>query len=162
MVQDHGKADERMTPTGGDGCIKSHQSTSGCTLSHRTPDSSGGTKPNSCTKRDPCESRPGGILRSGMARIGITGFAEAGGSVGTPKFKSILRPLAAASMLPQGRLAGEHVLSTSLSGTSVGWAGSHLFLCYRLNSCIDCHHGSSDDFVSERENPSMQLCVSAW
>ena len=51
-----------------------------------------------------------------MARIGITGFAEAGGTVGTPKFKSILRPLAAASMLPQGRLAGEHVLSTSLSG----------------------------------------------
>ena len=158
VVQDHGKGDEWITPTGGDGCNNMHVSTSGCTLSHRTPDSSGG-KSNIDVKCDQFYFRLGGILSSGMARIGITGFAEAGGTVGTPKFKSILRPLAAASMLPQGRLAGEHVLSTSLSGTSVGWAGSHLFLCYRINSCIDCHRGSRIDTSCPNKKTLSSVCV---
>ena len=86
----------------------------------RTPDSTGGTRSIIDVKCDQCDFRLGGILSSGMARIGITGFAEAGGTVGTPKFKSILRPFAAASMLPQSRVAHEHVQSTSLSGARAG------------------------------------------
>ena len=125
----------------------------GCTLSHttgvkyqpfnRTPDSSGGIKSIIDPMCEQCDFRPGGILSSGMARIGITGFAEAGGTVGTPKFKSMLRPFAAASMLPQGRPAGEHSAQHESIRRLGRWAGSHLFLCYRLNVCIDCQCGSS-------------------
>ena len=42
VVHDHGKDDERITPTGGDGCIRTIAITSGCTLSHRNQCSSGG------------------------------------------------------------------------------------------------------------------------
>ena len=96
----------------------------------RTPDRSGGIKSTIDVKCDQFYFRLGGILSSGMARIGITGFAEAGGTVGTPKFKSILRPLAAASMLPQSCVAHEHVLSTSLSGARAGRLVAICF-CYR-------------------------------
>ena len=106
---------------------------------NRTPDSSGGIVSIIDPNREQCDFRLGGILSSGMARIGITGFAEAGGTVGTPKFKSMLRPFAAARMLPQGRLAGEHVLSTSLSGM---WSDGLVAICfcYRLRLCIDRNH----------------------
>ena len=42
VVHDHGKDEERITPTGGDGCIRTIAITSGCTLSHRNQCSSGG------------------------------------------------------------------------------------------------------------------------
>ena len=48
----------------------------------------------------------GGVLRS-VCGIG-TGVAGTFGKAGTPIFESMPRPLAAAGMLPQGRLAGEH------------------------------------------------------
>ena len=56
-----------------------------------------------------CDCRPGGVLRS-VCGIG-TGVAGTSGEAGTPNFESMPRPLAAAGMLPQGRLAGEHARS---------------------------------------------------
>ena len=76
---------------------------------------------------DQCDCRPGGLLSSGMARIGNTGFAEAGGTVGTPNFKSMSRLFAGAGMLPQGRLAGEHVQSTNLIGM---WSFRLVAICF--------------------------------
>ena len=110
-----GKVDERTIDESIDG---------GCTLSHitewkinkRTPDSNGGIVSILEGNQNQCDQRPGGILSSGMARIGIDGVAETGGTVGTPNFESVSRPLAVAGMLPQGRLAGEHVHSTNLFG----------------------------------------------
>ena len=77
----------------------------------------------------------GGVLRSGMAQIGTDGVAGTFGKAGTPNFKSVSRPLAVAGMLPQGRLAGEHVHSTSLSGM---WSGRLVAICfcYRLRLCM--------------------------
>ena len=87
----------------------------GCTLSHsiawminkKKPDSTGGIVSILDRNQNQFECRPGGMLNSGMARIGIEGVAETGGTVGTPIFKSVSRPFAAAGMLPQGCLAGE-------------------------------------------------------
>ena len=93
----------------------------------RTPDRSGGIKSIIDVKCDQFYFRLGGILSSGMARIGITGFAEAGGTVGTPNFKSVSRPFAGAGMLPQGRLAGEHVHSTNLIGM---WSFRLVAICF--------------------------------
>ena len=134
--------------------IMHDRSHGGCTLSHETvvmksnqqinrnQDSSGGNASSLDRYPNQCDFRPGGILRSGKARIGINGVAGSGGTAGTPNFKSMPRPLAAAGMLPQGRLAGEQCALHAPIWHSVGWAGSHLFLCYRMNVCIDCQCGS--------------------
>ena len=76
---------------------------------------------------------PGGILSSGMARIGIDGVAGAFGKAGTPKFKSMSRLFAAAGMLPQGRLAGEHVLSTNHFGMWSNWLVAICFYVIDMN-----------------------------
>ena len=77
----------------------------------------------------------GGVLRSGMAQIGTDGVAGTFGKAGTPNFKSVSRPLAVAGMLPQGRLAGEHVLCTNHFGTP-DLVGSHLFLVIGLECAM--------------------------
>ena len=128
---------------------------------NRTPDSSGGIVSIIDPNREQCDFRPGGILSSGMARIGITGFAEAGGTVGTPKFKSILRPLAAASMLPQSRVAREHVLSTSLSGARADRLVAICFYVIERMFVLTAIVAQVRHCVSCRKNSSMQLCVSA-
>ena len=101
----------------------------GCTLSHsiawkinkKKPDRMGGIVYVLDRNPNQCDCRPGGgILSSGMARIGIDGVAETGGTVGTPNFKSVSRPFAAAGMLPQGRLAGEHCAQHESIWHSVG------------------------------------------
>ena len=138
MTRACGKADERTIDESIDG---------GCTLSRetvamksnqqndRTPDSSGGIKSNLDRCPDQCDCRPGGVLSSGMARIGAKGRAGTSGEAGPPNFESILRPFAAASMLPQSCVAHEHVLSTSLSGARAGRLVAICF-CYRLRSCM--------------------------
>ena len=107
----------------------------GCTLSHsiawminkKKPDRTGGIVYVLDRNQNQFESRPGGMLRSGMARIGIEGVAETGGTVGTPIFESVSRPFAAAGMLPQGCLAGEHVHSTNLFGM---WPNGLVAICF--------------------------------
>ena len=76
----------------------------------------------------------GGVLRH-VSGVGTMGIAGTSGEAGTPNFKSVSRPLAVAGMLPQGRLAGEHVHSTSLSGM---WSGRLVAICfcYRLRLCM--------------------------
>ena len=71
------------------------------------------------------------VLRSGRARIGTDGVAGTFGKAGTPNFKSMSRSLAGTGMLPQGRLAGEHVRCTNHFGTPEV-VGSHLFLVIGL------------------------------
>ena len=56
-----------------------------------------------------------------MARIGAKVRAGTSGEAGPPNFESVSRPLAGAGMLPQGRLAGEHVLSTNHFGMWSNW-----------------------------------------
>ena len=115
-----------------------------CTLSHsiawkinkKKPDSMGGIVYDLDRKQSQCDCRPGrgGVLRS-VSWIGTNGVAGTSGEAGTPNFKSVSRPLAGAGMLPQGRLAGEHVHSTSLSGM---WSGRLVAICfcYRLRLCM--------------------------
>ena len=141
MTRAGGKADERIKCGG---CTLSRETVAMKSYQQRTPDSSGGIKSSTDRYPNQCDCRPGGVLSSGMARIGNTGFAEAGGTVGTPNFKSVSRPLAVAGMLPQGRLAGERGAQHEPIWHSAEWVGSHLFLCYRLVFRVDRNHcGSS-------------------
>ena len=55
-------------------------------INKKKPDSTGGIVSILDRNQNQCDQRPGGILSSGMARIGITGVVEAGGTVGTPNF----------------------------------------------------------------------------
>ena len=136
----------------GDEGMTLYRARGGCTLSHsiawkinkKKPDSTGGIMRKLDRNQTQCDFRPGGLLSSGMARIGNTGFAEAGGTVGTPNFKSVSRPLAVAGMLPQGRLAGERGAQHEPIWHSAERVGSHLFLCYRIVFRFDRNHcGSS-------------------
>ena len=99
-----------------------YRSRGGCTLSHsiawkinkKKPDSMGGIVYDLDCQQSQCDFRPGGVLRP-VCGVGA-GVAGTSGEAGTPNFKSVSRPLAVAGMLPQGRLAGEHVHSTNLFG----------------------------------------------
>ena len=62
-----------------------------------------------------------------MRGIGTKGIAGTSGEAGTPIFESVSRPLAGAGMLPQGRLAGEHVHSTNLIGM---WSFRLVAICF--------------------------------
>ena len=112
MTRAGGKADERIIDTQIDGgCTLSRETVAMKSYQQRTPDSSGGIKSSTDRYPNQCDCRPGGVLSSGMARIGAKGRAGTSGEAGPPIFESIPRPLAAAGMLPQGRLAGEHARS---------------------------------------------------
>ena len=124
------------------GCTLSHEITDIVKINDRTPDSSGGINPSLDRYQNQCDFRPGGVLRS-VSWIGTNGVAGTFGKAGTPNFKSVSRPFAVAGMLPQGRLAGEHVQSTNLFGM---WSSRLVAICfcYRLRMCFDRNHcGSS-------------------
>ena len=76
VVHDHGKDDERITPTGGDGCIRTIAITSGCTLSHnRNQDSTGG--------KSSCE--PVNVNRNHLIKAGRGGdWARLSSKPGSP------------------------------------------------------------------------------
>ena len=105
MTRAGGKADERIKCGG---CTLSRETVAMKSYQQRTPDSSGGIKSSTDRYPNQCDCRPGGVLSSGMARIGANGRAGTSGEAGPQIFESMPRPLAAAGMLPQGRLAGEH------------------------------------------------------
>ena len=134
----------------------------GCTLSRRTarkinkkkPCRMGGIVSDLSREQNHFGWRPGGVLRSGMAQIGTDGVAGTFGKAGTPNFKSVSRSLAGTGMLPQGRLAGEHVRCTNHFGTPEV-VGSHLFLVIGYVFRLDRNHCGSS---------SIHKCilVSAW
>ena len=102
MTRACGKADERTIDESIDGGgTLSRETVAMNFYQQRTPDSSGGIKSSIDRSPNQCDFRLGGILSSGKARIGINGVAGSGGTAGTPNFKSMLRPFAAASVLPQ-------------------------------------------------------------
>ena len=77
VVHDHGKDEERITPTGGDGCIRTIAITSGCTLSHRNQCSSGGIN------QSPCE--PFNVNRNHLIKAGRGGdWARLSSKPGSP------------------------------------------------------------------------------
>ena len=124
------KEDERMSLNMRGGCNLSHRTA--WKINKKKPSRMGGIVSILSREQNHFGCRPGGVLRSGKARIGTEGVAETGGTVGTPNFESVSRQFAAAGMLPQGCLAGERGAQHEPNRHVAVWVRSHLFLCYRI------------------------------